>query len=228
MKRVLSLAVAGLFCAGLALAQDPVQVDPKHHKVEFEDNQVRVLRITFGPGEKAPSHEHPAGVAVYLTDASDLKLNATAGQTTPSGSRTAGRVLWAEPTTHAPENTGNTPIEVILVEFKPKPAVTKAAAKENQDDSTKVDPKHYKTEVDNDRVRVIRARYGPGEKSVMHQHPALVAVFLTDGNFKFTMPDGTSREVPIQRGGVMADAAQQHLPQNLTQKPAEVILVEPK
>jgi hypothetical protein len=28
---------------------DPVKIDSKHHKVEFENEKVRVLRISFGP-----------------------------------------------------------------------------------------------------------------------------------------------------------------------------------
>jgi quercetin dioxygenase-like cupin family protein len=46
-------------------AQDPVQVDSKHYKVEFENEQVRVLRITYGPHEKSVMHEHPNAVAVF-------------------------------------------------------------------------------------------------------------------------------------------------------------------
>ena len=34
----------------------------------------------------------------------------------------------------------------------------------------KVDPKHYKVEFENDRVRVYHA-YAPHERSVMHGHP---------------------------------------------------------
>ncbi|MGA8149381.1 MAG: hypothetical protein WB952_00270, partial [Terriglobales bacterium] len=54
------------------------------------------------------------------------------------------------------------------------------------DDPVKVDPKHYKVEFENDRVRVVRIKYKPGEKSVMHSHPESVAVFLTDAHSKFT------------------------------------------
>ena len=49
-------------------AQDPVKVDPKHYKVEAENKQVRVLRITYGPGEKSVMHGHPASVGVFLTE----------------------------------------------------------------------------------------------------------------------------------------------------------------
>ena len=67
-------------------------------------------------------------------------------------------------------------------------------------DPVKVDPKHYTVEFENEQVRVLRISYGAGEKSVMHEHPNSVAVFLTDGQVKFTTPDGKSREVPAKAG----------------------------
>ncbi len=68
MRRVLFLA--GLMClfALAAKAQDPVKVDPKHYKVEFENDQVRVLRIHYGPHERSVMHAHPNAVAVFLSD----------------------------------------------------------------------------------------------------------------------------------------------------------------
>ena len=93
-------------------------------------------------------------------------------------------------------------------------------------DAVKVDPKHYKVEFENDQVRVLRIRYGPGEKSVMHEHPANVAVFLTDGQVKFTQPDGKSQELPAKTGATAWGAGEKHLPQNVGDKPLELILVE--
>jgi len=61
------------------------------------------------------------------------------------------------------------------------------------DDPVKVDPKYYKVEFENDRVRVVRIKYAPGKKSVMHSHPESIAVFLTDAHAKFTYPDGARR-----------------------------------
>src|SRR5206468_505661 len=59
----------GLVClASVVVAQDPVKVDPKHYRVEFENAQVRVLHIQYGPHEKSVMHHHPAGVAVFLSD----------------------------------------------------------------------------------------------------------------------------------------------------------------
>ena len=70
-------------------------------------------------------------------------------------------------------------------------------------DPVKVDPKHYKLEFANDQVRVLRITYGPHEKSVMHEHPGSVVVFLTDGQSKFTFPDGNTEDAPIKAGTTM-------------------------
>jgi quercetin dioxygenase-like cupin family protein len=95
-------------------------------------------------------------------------------------------------------------------------------------DAVKADPKHYKVEFENDQVRVLRIKYAPGEKSVMHEHPANVAVFLTDGNGKFNLPDGTSQPVPFKAGTTQWDGGGKHLPENVGDKPFEVIVVELK
>jgi hypothetical protein len=95
-------------------------------------------------------------------------------------------------------------------------------------DPVKVDAKHYTIDAENDRVRVIRARYGPREKSVMHGHPSLVAVFLTSNHGRFTLPDGRTQERSWKAGESMIMPAEEHLPENLSDDPLEVILVELK
>ncbi len=95
-------------------------------------------------------------------------------------------------------------------------------------DPVKVDKKHYKVEFENDQVRVLRIQYGPGEKSVMHEHPDSVAVFLTDQKSKFTYPDGKSEEVTAKAGDVKWNPAFKHDPESLSDKPFELILVELK
>jgi quercetin dioxygenase-like cupin family protein len=94
------------------------------------------------------------------------------------------------------------------------------------DDPVQVDAEHYTVEAENDRMRVVRVKYGPHEKSKMHGHPASVAVFLTDGRFRFTYPDGRSEEIAANAGQVMALDAFVHDPENLTDRPFEGILIE--
>jgi quercetin dioxygenase-like cupin family protein len=95
-------------------------------------------------------------------------------------------------------------------------------------DPVKVDPTHYKVEFENAQVRVLRIRYGPRERSVMHGHPASVGVHLTDGHVRFTFPNGKTEEVRFKAGEVRAYPAGVHLPENLGDEPLEVAFVEPK
>jgi len=95
-------------------------------------------------------------------------------------------------------------------------------------DAVKVDPKHYKVETDNAQVRVLRAHYGAHEKSVMHAHPATVAVFLTDGTGTFTYPDGKKENFSVKAGDVRYSPPQVHLPENTSDQPFDVIVIELK
>ncbi len=96
------------------------------------------------------------------------------------------------------------------------------------EDAVKADPQHYTVEFENDRVRVIRIKYGPGERSVMHTHGPHVAIFLTDSSVRMTLPDGTSSEVTGEAGATLWTDANEHLPENLSDKPFELVLVELK
>ena len=95
-------------------------------------------------------------------------------------------------------------------------------------DAVKADPGHYKVEVRNKKVRVVRIKYAPREKSVMHSHPANLAVFFRDGHFRFTYPNGKSEEIVATAGSVQLFPPQVHLPENLSDQPFEALLIELK
>jgi len=97
-----------------------------------------------------------------------------------------------------------------------------------QQDPVSVDPKHYTVELENERVRVLRIRYGPGEKSEMHSHPEGVLVFVTDAEARFTYPDGKTEDIRGKAGEVAPLSAMTHLPENLSDNSFEVVLVELK
>lgn len=105
-----------LSVSGTSQAQDATVVDSAHYSVEFENDEVRVLRIRYEPGEQGVMHSHPAGLAVFLTagsmlmsfpDGSTDEMNWPAGLTAP-----------LEAVTHQGINTGDDAFEVIQVEFK--------------------------------------------------------------------------------------------------------------
>jgi quercetin dioxygenase-like cupin family protein len=95
-------------------------------------------------------------------------------------------------------------------------------------DAAKVDPKHYTVVSENDQVRILKVHYGPHEKSVMHSHPATVAVFLTDSTTQFTFPDGKTQTLSGKAGDAQYAKATIHLPENTGDKGMDLIVVELK
>ena len=62
----------------------------------------------------------------------------------------------------------------------------------------------------------------------MHGHPETVAVFLTENRGRFTFPDGRTEERNWTAGQTMSLPAEEHMPENLTDQPLELILIELK
>ncbi len=111
--------VAGSLCTSagsLALAQDPTSVDPGHYKVAFENDQVRILRITYGVKEKSVLHEHPNSIAVFIVDG-NIRFHLPDGKTVDAAVK-AGQSQWNAAGKHLPENIGDKPFEVVLIELK--------------------------------------------------------------------------------------------------------------
>ena len=95
-------------------------------------------------------------------------------------------------------------------------------------DAVKVDPKHYSVVSENDQVRILKVHYGAHEKSVMHSHPATVAVPLSDAAGQFTSPDGKKEPFAMKTGQAMFSPAGTHLPENTGDKGFDLIVVELK
>lgn len=117
-------------------AQDAPKEDPAHYKVELENDEVRVLRINYGPGEESVMHKHPKGVVVFLTDAK-VDFTLPDGQTVPMTSK-AGDVIWTEEDSHKPKNTAGEPLEAIQIEFKTKQSATGDMQEERYATSSKL------------------------------------------------------------------------------------------
>ncbi len=211
-RAALAAALAWLAPAP-ALAQQNLDVtvtDPAHHKVELENDQVRVIRYVFAPHEKAPMHSHPALVNVLLTDV-NAKATTQDGKTSDVHGK-AGSVAWRAPVVHSYENTSDQRIEGIIVEPK-KPGAPGWTPPPR--DATKIDPAHDKVEFENDQVRIERFAYGKGEKSPMHDHPTNVQIFLTDAHTRVTTPDGKTTESHSKKGETHYRTALSHQVDNL-------------
>lgn len=105
--------------AGLApnTPLDPLKIDSKQYKLEFENDQVRVFRVKIGPHAATPMHEHMLKrVVTYLTDAS-MRVTGADGKV-ENQQHKAGDVVWGEHAKHSEQNLGDKPFEAVVTELK--------------------------------------------------------------------------------------------------------------
>jgi hypothetical protein len=211
------LSMPGLAKDGL----DSVEIDPVHHKVLFENDQVRLVRWIVAPGDATLYHSHPDNLNICLTDyngkvtgpdTSILKVQAKAGS-----------LSWRQAGKHAVANLGNHRMEGILVE----PKQPGSLRPEGSLDAVISDPEHHAVEFENEQIRVLRERRQPGSFP-LHGHPNSVQVLLTDWNATVTTPDGNAHTTAGKAGDVRWRSATQHRGVVLGTKPVEQIVVEMK
>jgi hypothetical protein len=94
-------------------------------------------------------------------------------------------------------------------------------------DAVTAAPDLYSVIEENDRVRILLYVGGSGSQSVMHEHPDLVAVALTDAHVRFTKPGSETMEIELPAGAAMFDPAGSHSTEVLAGE-SRVILVELK
>src|ERR1700746_127869 len=118
-KRLYLAVIAVGLLFGLSVdtrAQDPTKVEPKHYRLDFENEKVQVLSVHYGPHEKSALHEHPGGVVVVIT-AGHLKFTDEKGKVTEVYAK-PGEARWFNPFKHTVENVGDTAYNAVYVGVK--------------------------------------------------------------------------------------------------------------
>ena len=111
-----------------ALAQDPTKVEPKHYKLDFENERVQVLSVHYGPHEKSALHDHPGGVVVSLTEG-HLRFTDETGKTREAYAK-PGEVRWYAPFKHRVENLSDTAYDAVYIGVKGKLAMASNASED--------------------------------------------------------------------------------------------------
>jgi quercetin dioxygenase-like cupin family protein len=107
-----------------SLSQDPTKVEPKHYKLDFENDRVQVVSVHYAPHEHSVLHEHPGGVVVILTEA-HLRFTDGNGKTREIFSK-PGEARWYPPFKHRVENLGDTPYDAVYIGLKSKVTASNA------------------------------------------------------------------------------------------------------
>ncbi len=93
-------------------------------------------------------------------------------------------------------------------------AKAKSARAAASQDPLTVGPSVYRVVIENERVRVLEARFQPGERIASHAHPDHVVVVTSAGKLAITNAEGT-QELDAKVGDTFYFPAETHSAQNV-------------
>jgi quercetin dioxygenase-like cupin family protein len=109
------LVMAVVMIARFSFAADPLEVAPDMYKLKFENEKVRVMEVTFQPGQTIAEHSHPDHF-VFVEEGGQLTITVD-GAANPTDLK-AGDVVWLPAQTHSAVNTGTTVVKLLVTEIK--------------------------------------------------------------------------------------------------------------
>jgi uncharacterized RmlC-like cupin family protein len=160
--------------------------------------QARVYVATLQPHAPVVSRNGHAThrVLIYMDDG---VMTVKDGNDTATIAFKRGDVRWRPAGgPYTAENTSDRPIRILEIDLKGAPTgplpVTKL-------DPVAVDPQHYKVELENEFVRVLRVHFGPNEKGATHEHILNRVVFYVNDQ-----PNARADDVRMSGAATHAEA----------------------
>lgn len=118
--RVASLSLVAL---GLAASALPQQASATRRIPQLENESVKVWKSIIAPNQPLSMHRHEAGRVIVALKGGTLKIVQASGESREVRWET-GTAYWldADPpgTTHGDVNPGKEPIELMVVELRPR------------------------------------------------------------------------------------------------------------
>jgi hypothetical protein len=101
--------------------KDALEADPKHYRLDLENDHMRVLRLTLKADEVAPVHDDRDALFVCLAVGSDkachIRLTRPGGRSQDIHMQ-AGESRWIYADTRSEKNVGPQALEMLVIEPK--------------------------------------------------------------------------------------------------------------
>ena len=101
--------------------KDALAADPKHYKLQLENDHMRVLRLTLKADEVSPVHDDRDALFVCVAAGSEkachLRLTRPGDRSQDIHMQT-GESRWIYADTRSEKNLGSQPLELLVIETK--------------------------------------------------------------------------------------------------------------
>ena len=204
----------------------PEEVSPDVYKVLLDNDDVKVLEVTFEPGQSDNMHDHyPSTVYIFQGGKAQVTLpDGTVNEIEPPTGFIGHNTETAR---HQVKNIGDNTIKIILVERKnTHPA---SESEETLILPEEVSPDVYEVIFENDDVKVLDVTFAPGQGDNIHEHGVITYYGIKGGKLQNTLPDGTVKEMEVPDGFVgHGNTIVKHQMENVGDDTVKVIIVEHK
>jgi len=205
---------------------NPDSVSPDIYQVLFENDVVKVMKVTFQPNQSDKTHDHHP-MTFHALKGGKIEVTLPDGKTNERNIPTGATGFNSDVMRHQVKNIGDNTIEILLVENK-----YSMNSEVNGSDlilPEEVSPDVYKILLDNDKVKVTEATFEPDQSDKMHEHGVMTFYTASGGKAQNTLADGTVREMEISDNFTgHGEKILKHQMKNIGEKTIKVILVEHK
>ena len=204
----------------------PEVVSPDIYEVLLDNEDVKVMRVTFEAGQGDLTHDHNP-MTFHVLKGGKARMTMPDGTVNERDIPTGFTGHNPEGQRHQVTNIGEDQIKILLIERKK----SEISDQESQELilPEEVSPEVYKVLLENDDVKVLEVTFAPGQSDVMHEHGVLTYYGIKGGKLQNTLPDGTIREMDAPDGFVgHGEQIVKHQMKNVGSDTARFILVEHK
>lgn len=96
--------------------RDPLKVGPTIYTLVTENDRIRAMHATLGPGEAIEVHDHPDHLS-YVLQGGKIEIAPEGGQKQELEIE-EGQALWIPAEAHSARNVGDTEIKFLVLELK--------------------------------------------------------------------------------------------------------------
>ena len=204
----------------------PEEVSPDVYKVLLDNEDVKVLEVTFEPGQSDNMHDHYP-VTFYLLQGGKAQVTLPDGTVNEGEFPTGFTGHNTEKIRHQVKNIGENTIKILLVERKKSHPTS--GTKEKLILPEEVSPDVYQVVLENDDVKVLNVTFAPGQGDNVHEHGVITYYGIKGGKLQNTLPDGTVKEMEVPDGFVgHGNNIVKHQMENVGDDTVKVIIVEHK
>ena len=204
----------------------PEEVSPDVYKVLLDNEDVKVLEVTFEPGQSDNMHDHYP-VTFYLLQGGKAQVTLPDGTVNEGEFPTGFTGHNTEKVRHQVKNIGETTIKILLVERKKSHPTSESIEKLILPEE--VSPDVYQVILENDDVKVLNVTFAPGQGDNIHEHGVITYYGIKGGKLQNTLADGSVKEMEVPDGFVgHGNNIVKHQMENVGDDTVKVIIVEHK